>query len=109
MSELAIRADAAFANVFQTVLKAASAWLIVGPAMTFAAEPITDVMLSSGGGFSEQDGESLYRASCQACHMSQGEGASGASRYWVLLRVLAQKIVLPSRFDAVATTLFCPV
>jgi mono/diheme cytochrome c family protein len=81
MSALAISADAAFVNAFQTVLKAASAWLIVGPAMAFAAEPITDVMLSSGGGFSEQDGESLYRASCQACHMSQGEGASGAGRY----------------------------
>jgi hypothetical protein len=37
MSGMAIRADAVFAYAFQAVLKAASVWLIVGPAMSFAA------------------------------------------------------------------------
>ena len=36
-----------------------------------------------GGGFrfSEQSGEALYANSCQACHMPDGRGATGAGTY----------------------------
>lgn len=49
--------------------------LAVGHAM--AADPI----LSPGRRFSEQTGEALYNNVCQACHMGNGEGATGAGRY----------------------------
>ena len=41
---------------------------------------------SSGEHFSERDGESLYRAICQGCHMPEGQGASGAGAYPALAR-----------------------
>jgi mono/diheme cytochrome c family protein len=37
--------------------------------------------ISEGYRFSEQDGESLYQAICQSCHMSAGQGAQGAGMY----------------------------
>jgi mono/diheme cytochrome c family protein len=43
----------------------------------FAADPV----LSPGFRFSEQTGEALYSNVCQACHMSNGAGATGAGRY----------------------------
>ena len=43
----------------------------------FAADPI----LSPGYRFSEQTGEALYTNVCQACHMGNGKGASGAGLY----------------------------
>ncbi|HWH82318.1 MAG TPA: cytochrome c [Burkholderiaceae bacterium] len=39
------------------------------------------VVLSEGRGFSQQDGEALYRAVCQSCHMADGQGARGAGAY----------------------------
>jgi mono/diheme cytochrome c family protein len=59
-----------------------------GPALAAsdAAEVIdinntASVPLSDGWRFTEQDGASLYRASCQGCHMAKGEGAAGAGRF----------------------------
>lgn len=43
-------------------------------------------VLSPGRHFSEQTGEALYANLCQACHMSNGEGAVGAGRYPPLAR-----------------------
>jgi mono/diheme cytochrome c family protein len=37
--------------------------------------------ISEGFRFGQQDGESLYRAVCQSCHMADGQGAQGAGRY----------------------------
>jgi mono/diheme cytochrome c family protein len=37
--------------------------------------------ISEGFRFGQRDGESLYRAVCQSCHMPAGEGALGAGRY----------------------------
>ena len=37
--------------------------------------------LSAGFGFTEQGGEALYANVCQACHMSDGRGATGAGTY----------------------------
>src|SRR3984957_14883873 len=42
-----------------------------------SAEPT----LSSGFRFAEQSGEALYDNVCQACHMPDGKGASGAGTY----------------------------
>jgi len=39
------------------------------------------VVISEGFGFAQQDGEGLYRAICQGCHMGQGQGAQGAGAY----------------------------
>lgn len=36
--------------------------------------------------FSEQSGEALYANVCQACHMANGEGATGAGRYPALAK-----------------------
>jgi len=33
-----------------------------------------------------RDGEVLYRSSCQACHMAEGQGAAGAGVYPALAR-----------------------
>lgn len=45
-----------------------------------AADPAS-VPMSSGRRFTETDGESIYRASCQGCHMADGKGATGAATY----------------------------
>lgn len=37
--------------------------------------------ISEGWRFGESDGESLYRAICQGCHMPDGKGAQGAGMY----------------------------
>lgn len=39
-----------------------------------------------GERFAQQGGEQLYRAICQGCHMSQGQGAQGAGVYPALAR-----------------------
>jgi mono/diheme cytochrome c family protein len=36
---------------------------------------------TNGGGFTSRDGEQLYRAICQGCHMADGKGAQGAGMY----------------------------
>ncbi|MGA7813061.1 c-type cytochrome [Caballeronia sp.] len=73
------------AESFGRTRKAASVWFFVISSMVCVAEPKAEpkaeTTFSSGGAFEEQDGESLYRASCQACHMAHGEGASGAGHY----------------------------
>ena len=37
--------------------------------------------ISEGERFGQQDGEALYRAICQGCHMPDGKGAQGAGIY----------------------------
>jgi mono/diheme cytochrome c family protein len=37
--------------------------------------------ISEGFRFSQKDGESLYRAVCQSCHMAEGQGAQAAGMY----------------------------
>src|SRR5690242_16064732 len=54
-------------------------------AATSAAQPDPDaragIVFSPGFRFKEQDGESLYRHVCSACHMVDGKGASGAGMF----------------------------
>jgi mono/diheme cytochrome c family protein len=45
-----------------------------------ATGPIT-AGISEGFRFGQKDGESLYRAVCQSCHMADGKGAQGAGMY----------------------------
>ena len=45
----------------------------------FAQSP--EPAFSVGPRFQESSGESIYRATCQACHMAQGQGAKGAGAY----------------------------
>jgi mono/diheme cytochrome c family protein len=46
-----------------------------------AADISPDHTFSTGFKFAEQSGESLYKSVCQACHMPNGQGASGAASY----------------------------
>ncbi len=45
-----------------------------------ASAPLT-AGISDGFRFSQKDGESIYRAVCQSCHMAEGQGAQGAGMY----------------------------
>jgi mono/diheme cytochrome c family protein len=67
-------------NTMRTSIRtlAACAGLLVMPLHPHAADTVT---LSEGFRFVEQDGESLYRAVCQGCHMPDGQGATGAGAY----------------------------
>jgi mono/diheme cytochrome c family protein len=44
------------------------------------SEPLKPA-LSSGFTFGERTGEALYKNACQACHMPDGKGATGAGAY----------------------------
>jgi mono/diheme cytochrome c family protein len=67
-------------------MKARRAILVLGMLAIASAADAADPILSPGFRFSEQTGEALYTSVCQACHMSNGEGASGAGRYPALAR-----------------------
>jgi mono/diheme cytochrome c family protein len=56
------------------------AGLLSMPATPLAADNST-ATISDGPRFVEKDGESLYRAVCQSCHMADGQGATGAGLY----------------------------
>jgi mono/diheme cytochrome c family protein len=45
------------------------------------ATPAAPAVLSPGFAFTETNGEDLYANVCQACHMSDGKGATGAGTY----------------------------
>jgi mono/diheme cytochrome c family protein len=45
----------------------------------FAQSP--EPVFSVGPRFQESSGEAIYRATCQGCHMAQGQGAKGAGAY----------------------------
>jgi mono/diheme cytochrome c family protein len=50
-------------------------------AFTAHANDVNTAGISEGFRFSQKDGESLYRAVCQSCHMPEGQGAVGAGMY----------------------------
>jgi mono/diheme cytochrome c family protein len=53
---------------------------LLASAASDATGPIT-AGISEGFRFGQKDGESLYRAVCQSCHMADGKGAQGAGMY----------------------------
>jgi mono/diheme cytochrome c family protein len=60
-----------------------AAWLALAgtaPAQS-GMSGLSDRMLSPGFRFSEKTGEAIYANVCQACHMSDGKGATGAGTY----------------------------
>lgn len=52
--------------------------LIVLAGQALAANPPA---FSSGEQFNERNGEDLFHAICQGCHMPEGQGAKGAGAY----------------------------
>jgi mono/diheme cytochrome c family protein len=57
----------------------AAGLLLLVPAAAWADSSTAGI--SEGFRFSQQDGEAIYRASCQSCHMATGLGAQGAGMY----------------------------
>lgn len=51
-----------------------------------ASAQSADGTFSSPQKYGPRDGAVLYKTSCQACHMAQGEGASGAGIYPALAK-----------------------
>jgi mono/diheme cytochrome c family protein len=66
----------------QTLRRAAAAllWFAAGSGSVFAADEDVPLFASSQR-FLYKDGEHLYRATCQGCHMPDGKGAQGAGAY----------------------------
>ena len=60
--------------------------LLVGAAVSPAVAQSADGSFSNPSRFVPRDGATLYRTSCQACHMATGEGASGAGIYPALAK-----------------------
>lgn len=68
--------------------------VLVAAAVTVGGESAMNAMLPQAGDgtftsaerFMPRDGAVLYRSSCQACHMPDGQGASGAGAYPALAR-----------------------
>jgi mono/diheme cytochrome c family protein len=75
---------------------AASIALVAGAPATLAQEskavaedqPLdsAEPTLSDTSNFSEETGAALYASVCQACHMSEGQGAVGAGKYPALAK-----------------------
>lgn len=49
-----------------------------GTALGKASDPASTGSFGSSSRLLQQDGEAIYRAICQGCHMPEGEGAEGA-------------------------------
>jgi mono/diheme cytochrome c family protein len=71
---------------FAAATLAALLWLVAGGALAQNSAPglargSVEPAVSAGFRFSEQSGEALYANVCQACHMPDGKGATGAGTY----------------------------
>lgn len=55
--------------------------LVVGVGAAAPRLVAQDATFTNSSRFAPRDGETLYRSSCQACHMAKGEGAAGAGVY----------------------------
>ena len=60
--------------------------MLVGTGVSPAMAQGADGSFSNPSRFVPTDGATLYRTSCQACHMAAGEGASGAGTYPALAK-----------------------
>ena len=68
--------------LYRTWRSGAAALLLfaAGPGAAYAADEDVPLFASSQR-FLYKDGEHLYRATCQGCHMAEGKGAQGAGAY----------------------------
>ena len=71
------------ARVHALLAPLVAAFLCLIPPTTRAqnATPAAPATLSAGFMFTEASGEALYANACQACHMADGKGATGAGTY----------------------------
>lgn len=60
--------------------------VLVGGSAPAAVAQTGDGSFSNPQRFVPRDGAMLYRTSCQACHMAEGQGASGAGVYPALAK-----------------------
>ncbi len=60
--------------------------LLAGASVSPAVAQTAEGSFSNPSRFVPRDGATLYRTSCQACHMAAGEGASGAGTYPALAK-----------------------
>ncbi len=60
--------------------------LLAGAGVSSVAAQSADGSFSNPSRFVPKDGATLYKTSCQACHMAAGEGASGAGIYPALAK-----------------------
>jgi len=76
-------------NVFMKPILTAGALALLATAafaqQTEVSDPQTEALLSrfsdDANQFTQTDGEALYRTTCQACHMADGQGDEGAGAY----------------------------
>jgi mono/diheme cytochrome c family protein len=71
---------------FRAALRVAALGLVCAAPLPLHASDSPKPGISDGMHFSEQDGEGLYRAICQGCHMPDGQGAQGAGMYPALAK-----------------------
>lgn len=57
-----------------------SAWLLI-LLVSAQAHALDPQVSAPGRHFDQREGESLFKAICQGCHMAQGQGAQGAGAY----------------------------
>ena len=60
--------------------------LLLAGSVSAALAQTGDGSFSNPSRFVPRDGATLYRTSCQACHMAEGQGASGAGVYPALAK-----------------------
>ncbi|MBV0893384.1 cytochrome c [Paracoccus sp. Z118] len=59
----------------------AAAGAPVADFVTFEPDPFESRLFLDPGKITQTEGEDIYRAVCQGCHMPEGEGAVGAGMY----------------------------
>jgi mono/diheme cytochrome c family protein len=74
-------------NTLPYALAALALAMITSPAVAQSSGgSLANRPRSNPSSFTERDGEAIYRASCQACHMPAGQGAVGAGAYPALVK-----------------------
>lgn len=73
-------------NLYVMLKQTALGALLVIIASSIGSAQSPQGSFSSPQRYAPRDGAVLYRTSCQACHMAQGEGASGAGAYPALAK-----------------------
>ena len=56
------------------------------PASTMSDQQLVASLSTNGARYTQQGGQNVYRAICQACHMADGQGATSGAGYFPDLR-----------------------
>jgi mono/diheme cytochrome c family protein len=73
-------------SIVRDAVRCALAACLLTMSASHAIAQTPDGSFSNPRRFMPRDGEVIYRTSCQACHMSAGEGAIGAGAYPALAK-----------------------